>query len=154
MTEDDADNILRLNRSPEVMRYIHGEAALSSADDALEVLRSRVFPQYAQYGVGRWAVELRETHEFIGWCGLKFEPRHKAFDLGYRFLREHWGKGFATEAARASLNYGRLHLGGRRIVGMALVQNLASIHVLEKIGMRFERYDQFEGAAIAVYVAV
>jgi RimJ/RimL family protein N-acetyltransferase len=86
---------------------------------------------------GRWAVHTKAENEFIGWCGLKSRPERKEIDLGYRFIRSSWGKGFATEAAYASLRYGFDKLQLDRIIGRAMPQNLASIRVLEKCGMQF-----------------
>ena len=153
MSEGDTDNIYRLNSSPKVMRYLAPEPILKNREEALELLRERIIPQYGLHGVGRWAVLLREGDTFIGYAGLKYLPEQREYDLGYRFLDNHWGHGYATEAAAAVLSYGRLHLAGRRIAGKAFVQNLASIHVLEKIGMKFEGYEPYKGGTVAVYTA-
>ncbi len=152
MTEDDAAHIFQLNSNPNVVRYV-GEPTLSSEEEALHILHTHVFPQYKAYRVGRWAVILKETSAFIGWCGLKFLADEQEYDLGYRFMEEHWGNGYATEAARAVLEYGRKHLAGARIAGRAMVDNRASIHVLEKTGMRLEGYSQEHGGTAAVYIA-
>ncbi|MBE2230520.1 MAG: GNAT family N-acetyltransferase [Chitinophagaceae bacterium] len=125
--------IYRLNEDPEVTRYtgdpvrdiVHGE----------EVLQQVILPQYIRYGYGRWAVELTETNEFIGWCGLKYRPERKETDLGYRFFQTAWGRGYATEAAQASVRFGLEVAGLQRIVGRAMPGNRASVRVLEKCGM-------------------
>jgi len=88
---------------------------------------------------------------FIGWCGLKYDPAANEYDLGYRFIQNYWGKGYATEAARGVLEYCREHLTGKRIVGKALIENVASIRVLEKIGMQFERNEEDSDGTVAVY---
>jgi RimJ/RimL family protein N-acetyltransferase len=152
MTEDDAEAIFRMNSNPKVLKYLPGEPLLTNVDEALEAMRQRIFPQYVMR-VGRWAVVLRDEKRMIGWAGLKYMPETREYDLGYRLLESHWDKGYATEAASAVLNYGRLHLGNCRIVGKAHVANLASIHVLEKIGMTFEGYEQVPECSLAVYVA-
>ena len=72
MTEADADNLLALNRSPNVTRYVPGEPPLRTRDDALVVLRERVFPQYER-SLGRWACIVKTSGDFIGWCGVKHE---------------------------------------------------------------------------------
>ena len=153
MTEADAVHLYLLNSSANVMKYLGGEPILSSPDQAIEVLQSRILPQYALYSVGRWAVLLRDGATFIGYCGLKYLPETVEYDLGYRFLEEYWGSGYATESARAVLEYGRRHLAGKRIVGKAFLENTSSIRVLEKIGMRFEGYEPSGGGTVAVYVA-
>ncbi len=152
ITEADAANIFRMNSTPSVVRYI-GEPVLKSEEEALHILHTHIFPQYQQYGIGRWAVELKENSEFIGWCGLKFLADEQVYDLGYRFLEDHWGNGYATEAAQAVLDYGRQHLAGARIIGKAMVDNSASIRVLEKIGMRFEAHTIEHGGTAAMYTA-
>ena len=75
MTDADAVHLYRLNSSASVMKHLGGEPMLSSPEQALEVLRSKIFPQYALYGVGRWAVLLRDGSIFIGYCGLKVSVR-------------------------------------------------------------------------------
>ena len=152
MTEADVVDLYLLNSSPNVMKYLGGEPILSSPDQALEVLRSRILPQYSLYSVGRWAALLRDGGTFIGYCGLKYLPETVEYDLGYRFLEDYWGRGYATESARAVLEYGRRRLAGKRIVGKAFLENTASIRVLEKIGMRFEGYEPYGGGTVAVYV--
>jgi [ribosomal protein S5]-alanine N-acetyltransferase len=151
MVEADAHDVYLLNSSPNVMRYLGAERPLSSVDEALALLRERIFPQYRNYGVGRWAVILKDNDLFIGWCGLKYEPAANEYDLGYRFIQNYWGKGYATEAARGVLEYCRQHLTGKRIVGKALIENVASVRVLEKIGVQFERNEEDSDGTVAVY---
>ena len=151
MVEADVHDVYQLNSSPDVMRYLGAERTLSSLEEALALLRVRIFPQYQNYSIGRWAVILKSNRLFIGWCGLKYEPETNEYDLGYRFIQKYWGKGYATEAARGVLEYCRLHLPDKRIVGKALIENLASIRVLEKIGMQFEGFDEHGDGTVAVY---
>lgn len=135
-TNQDAPLIYELNRDPDVTRFT-GDPIRDHAH-ALEVLEKVILPQYALYNHGRWAVHTREDFEFIGWCGLKCRPeRDQEIDLGYRFMKTAWGKGYATEAAFGCLQYGFEQLGLRRIVGRAMPENLASLRVLEKIGMTY-----------------
>lgn len=150
MSEADAPDVYRLNSDPEVVRYV-GEPVLTGTEQALEVLRSIILPQY-RHGVGRWAVVSKETGLFAGWCGLRYYPEKDEYDLGFRFLREHWGKGYATESAKAVLEFARERLPGRRIVGKALLENTGSIKVLEKIGMRLEGHGWDHDGRIAIYV--
>jgi RimJ/RimL family protein N-acetyltransferase len=152
MAEADVHDVYLLNSSPNVMRYLGAERALSSLEEALALLRVRIFPQYQKYGVGRWAVILKDNDLFIGWCGLKYDPAANEYDLGYRFIENYWGKGYATEAARGVIEYCRQHLIGKRIVGKALIENVASIRVLENIGMRFEKFEEDNDGTVAVYV--
>jgi RimJ/RimL family protein N-acetyltransferase len=151
MTEADALHLLALNENPKVLRYIVGESPLRSVDEALAVLRERVFPQHA-IGLGRWACIEKESGAYVGWCGLKYLAEEGEYDLGYRFFERYWGRGYATEAARAVAHHARPVLTGERVVAKAMVDNLASRRVLEKIGMAYEGDVEEEGCRLAVYV--
>ncbi|HEX7902313.1 MAG TPA: GNAT family N-acetyltransferase [Chitinophagaceae bacterium] len=134
-TMDDAELVYGLNLDPEVTRYTHDP--IHTIENAAEVLEKTILPQYALYNHGRWAVHLKNDLSFIGWCGLKYRPELNEIDLGYRFIQAHWGKGYATEAAIACINYGFEKLNLARIVGRAEPGNIASVKVLEKCGMKF-----------------
>lgn len=133
LTAADAADLVRLNEHPNVTRFT-GDGPIDGAG-ALDVIERIVTPQYRRYGVGRWAVVRISDGAFLGWCGLKYHPAEDVYDVGYRLLPEHWGAGYATEAAAAVLAWGRAHLPGARIVGWVHVENAASVRVLEKIGM-------------------
>jgi [ribosomal protein S5]-alanine N-acetyltransferase len=148
-TINDADLILLLNIDPEVTKFTHDP--VSTLEKAEEVLVASILPQYALYNHGRWAVHIRKDLRFIGWCGLKYREQLKEIDLGYRFLKESWGKGYATEAAYGSIKYGFEKLNMRRIVGRAEPGNIASIRVLEKCGMRYVGEEMVEGHKARTY---
>jgi [ribosomal protein S5]-alanine N-acetyltransferase len=150
-TLSDTQLIFDLNQDPKVIRYT-GDP-IKNLSDAKRVLEQVILPQYALYNHGRWAVYTKSDMEFIGWCGLKTRPERN-FDLGYRFVTKAWGKGFATEAAYASLQYGFEKLNHQRIVGRALPENIASVKVLEKIGMKYIGMDEIEGEMARVYEAI
>ncbi len=132
-TPDDALLIYELNLDPEVTRYTLDP--IRDIDHAKQVLEQVILPQYVLYSHGRWAVHTKPDMKFIGWCGLKARPERNEIDLGYRFFKAAWGKGYATEAAGACIRYGfdKLHL--RRIIGRAMPENKVSLRVLEKCGM-------------------
>ncbi|MEK7224059.1 MAG: GNAT family N-acetyltransferase, partial [Bacteroidota bacterium] len=100
---------------------------------------------------GRWAVHSKPDKEFIGWCGLKARPARNEIDLGYRFIRAAWGRGYATEAAWACIQYGfeKLHL--QRIIGRAMPDNKASLRVLEKCGMTYIGEEVVDGHPAKTY---
>lgn len=135
-TADDAALIFGLNSDPEVIQYVH-ERPLESEADARQIITDIILPQYAN-DLGRWAIHKKEDGGFIGWCGLKFLAEENIIDLGYRLKKVAWGKGYATEAARHSINYGFNQLNIPLITGRAHIENLASIHVLEKLGMQYQ----------------
>ena len=151
-TLQDARLIYELNLDPDVTRYT-GDP-IQDIQHAQQVLEQIILPQYALYNHGRWAVHVKTELTFIGWCGLKTRPERNEIDLGYRFLKTAWGKGYATEAAFACLKYGCDKLNLQRIVGRAMPQNLASIRVLEKCGMQYVGDEVVDGHPAKTYEAV
>jgi RimJ/RimL family protein N-acetyltransferase len=150
-TEADAPLVLALNSDPAVLQYLH-EPVLEDEEHARRIIRDIILPQY-QNRLGRWAAFTKESQEFIGWCGLKHRPELGEIDLGYRFKQSAWGKGYATETAAAALQYGFTHLGLREITGRADVGNLASLRVLEKIGMQYVRDEVIDDCPVKTYTA-
>ena len=138
----DARWLLDLNANPKVVQYT-GDAGFSSIDAAKNLILE--YPNYQRDGFGRWIVERLEDGMPIGWCGLKDNPW--GVDLGYRFFEAHWGRGYATEAASRTLEKAR-ELGVNNIVGRTMEGNVASIAVLEKIGMQFSRKIPFEASFV------
>ena len=134
-TEADAPLILALNSDPEIVKYVH-ELPLKTEEQAKKILIDIILPQYKN-NLGRWAMHIKETNEFIGWCGLKYRPDLDETDLGYRLMQKAWGLGYATEAARHTLNYGSSKLNLQLIPARAHIENIATIKVLEKLGMDY-----------------
>jgi [ribosomal protein S5]-alanine N-acetyltransferase len=134
-TKADAPLILALNSDPEIVKYVH-EPTLETEGQAQKILHEIILPQYRNK-LGRWAIHTKHNMDFIGWCGLKYRPELDEINLGYRLMQKAWGKGYATEAAQHSLNFGFNKLNLKLITGRAHIENLASIKVLEKIGMDF-----------------
>ena len=153
-TEDDAALIYDLNLDPDVIRYTHDP--IKDLAHASEVLEKVIIPQYALYNHGRWAVHVKATLDpiaigFLGWCGLKYRAELNEIDLGYRFKKEGWGKGYATEAAYASIQYGFEKLGLQRIVARAEIENIGSWKVLEKCGMTYIGDEEVDGYPVKTY---
>ncbi len=134
-TQADAPLILSLNSDPEIVKYVH-EPTLKTIEQAEKILTDIILPQYKN-NLGRWAIHVKDSMDFIGWCGLKYLPEPDEIDLGYRLMQKAWGHGYATEAAQASLDYGFKELDLKLITGRAHIENLASIKVLEKLDMDF-----------------
>lgn len=145
---EDAEDFYNLNLDPEVLKYT-GDAPFESIHSAREFLMN--YDQYQLYGVGRLAVIHKKTSKFMGWCGIKYSLVQDEYDLGFRFFRRYWNQGFATETAKACLSYGFNQLGLPRIVGRAMKENIASIKVLEKIGMTLKATFDFEGRDGVIY---
>ena len=143
----DDKEMFELNSDPEVMKYT-GDISFESMAQTRSFIEN--YPDYAKNGFGRNAVILKETGKFIGWCGLKKLP-DGTVDIGYRFLKRYWNKGYATESAQAMIDYGFKHYGLTEIIGNASAKNIGSIRVFEKLGMSFickRDYDGLENAVL------
>lgn len=144
----DDTGIFELDSSNDVHRYL-GKNPIKNIEEARKVI-GFIRQQYVDNGIGRWAIIEKNTNEFVGWTGLKFVREkinnHSDFyDLGYRLIPKFWGRGIATETAKASVDYGFNKLKLNRIYGMADINNKASINVLQKAGLEFiETFDYEE----------
>lgn len=145
---DDLDALVELDSDPEVMRYISG-----GAPSDREVIRTDVLPRWLAYhkqagGFGYWAAIEKASGAFIGWFHFRRGDRVGEIELGYRLKQSAWGKGYATEGARALIAKGFNELGVDRVVAPALKGNAASIRVMERAGLRFVQdipVDHFHG---------
>lgn len=146
----DAQRMWELNADPEVIKFT-GNEPFESIEAAKEFLRN--YTHYCKWGFGRWAVVDKNRDLFIGWCGLKMNEE-QLIDIGFRFFRDEWNKGFATEAALACLNYGFDELKINEIIARSSIENKASIRVLEKIGMQFWKKDHCDGIGESVYYRI
>jgi RimJ/RimL family protein N-acetyltransferase len=133
----DAPFLLRLLNEPSFIEHI-GDRGVRSVEDAHRYLREGPFAMYERYGFGLWRVARKSDDEPIGMCGLLKREALADFDLGYAYLPEHWGRGYALEAARGTLSDAARRFGLRRAIGIVSPGNAASIRLLEKLGMRFE----------------
>ena len=145
---NDENGMFALDADPNVQTYL-GNKPITSKKQAQQTIQL-IRQQYVANGVGRWAVVEKETGDFTGWAGLKLikeqiNKRTNYYDLGYRFLPKYWGRGYATEVARASLNYGFNDLNLKEIFAMADTRNQASRKVLEKVGFRYLETFDYEG---------
>jgi [ribosomal protein S5]-alanine N-acetyltransferase len=141
-TVDDAEAFFAINSNPDVMRFT-GEPILPSLDAARQAIAN--YPDFDKLGYGRWASVLKETQTIIGFCGLKYLSDLDAVDVGFRFLPRYWGRGLATEACVASLDFGFTTLSLDQIVGFVVPENIASIRVLEKAGMQLDGEFDYDG---------
>jgi RimJ/RimL family protein N-acetyltransferase len=133
---DDLEPFATLNADPRVME--HYRAPLTGAQsDAL--VRERIVPRWSEHGFGLWAVEVPGVAPFIGYVGL-LEPSFEAHftpcvEIGWRLAFPHWGKGYATEAARAAVAFGFAQVGLEEIVSFTVPANRRSIAVMERLRM-------------------
>ena len=135
---DDAPFVVELLNQPSFIRNI-GDRGVRTVDDARRYLHDGPMAMYEKYGFGLWRASRRTDDVFVGMCGLLKRDILPDVDVGYAFLPEHWGQGYAFEAAEATVALGARKFGLRRIIGVVSDHNAASIRVLEKVGMRFER---------------
>lgn len=137
--ESDIDDLFELDSDPEVHRYL-GNKPVHDKQKIKELIEF-ILRQYHENGIGRWATIEKETGEFIGWSGLKLVRENinnhiNFYDIGYRFKQRHWGKGYATESAIASLNYAFETLDLNELFAAVHVENAASNRVVSKIGLK------------------
>lgn len=149
-TPADLDDFFRLVSDPDVTRYTGDRG--TTIEEVKQGLEERVFGDYRKYGFGRWATVLKENGQLIGFAGLKYLPELNEVDLGYRFFKEYWGRGLATEASLAIVRYGFEQLGLQQIIGITQVENTASGKVLEKLGFKLQRTEPYQGSLTAWYV--
>lgn len=147
-TPNDAIHFYTMNLDNEVMQYT-GDIPFESVEAAKTFLEN--YNPYEKYGMGRWAVCLKENDDVLGWCGLKFHPNKNYVEVGYRFYKRHWGKGYATESALASINYGFKTLKLKTIYAHAHIGNLASHRVLEKCGLTHFKNGTYDGMPAKLY---
>ena len=146
--DTDVAGMFALDSDPAVHRYLGGIGGQPVTDPAQSAaVIAQIQEHYRATGLGRWAVLLRATGEFMGWAGLKQVPgpingQRDFYDLGYRFRPAYWGQGYGYEAAHAWLRYGFDTLRLPRICAYADAGNAASCRILEKVGLR--RGNEFE----------
>lgn len=131
-TYADAGALFEICRDREVMFHIGDRKPYESVEKAKEFLNWAV-PYQKKTGFCRWAVIEKSSEKIIGSCGFAFREMEEV-ELGYLFSREVWGKGYATEAARACLKYGFENLGFTKIIALTDLDHKKSQRVLEKIG--------------------
>jgi len=127
-----------MNLDPEVSKYT-GDGGVVTKEEIERRIIEDVLGDYKKHGFGRLAVELKGENKFIGFTGLKYLEDMDQVDLGFRFMKEYWGKGIATESAIACTRFGFDSLGLNKIIAMVLPENKNSIRVLKKVKFEFER---------------
>lgn len=134
---DDVQAVYDFNEPAAVNLYTGDAGMCESVEDAKNIITDIWLKEYQTIGFGRWAVVLKETGKVIGFCGFKKETRINEVDIGYRLHPDFWGKGLATEANDACIEYAKQHMALDFVVGDAVAENQASINILRKLGMHF-----------------
>jgi RimJ/RimL family protein N-acetyltransferase len=135
-TLDDIEPFLRLN-TPEVMRWLGGVKAREALEAAV---RDRFIAWQESRGFTFWVVERKEDAELLGFCGIKIaddtgSPVEGEYEIGWRLREDAWGRGYAKEAAIASLDHAFGQLGAQRVVALTVEGNSPSWGLMERLGM-------------------
>lgn len=147
---DDSLELAPILANPQVMKFsITGCLTLGQTQKKI----GSFIDSYHQCGFGKWAVILKERSQLIGYCGLAIEAidGRTEIELGYRLDQSFWGRGLATEAAKAALEYGFNQLKLPRIVAVVEPENIASVRVIKKLEMNHEKQTLFYGLQMDVY---
>jgi [ribosomal protein S5]-alanine N-acetyltransferase len=135
---EDAAFVFALYSDPDFIRNV-GDRGVHGVDDARRYLEGGLVASYAKYGFGLYLVELTSSGTAVGICGLLRRDSHEDVEIGFAMLPEFRGHGYTLEAARAVVELGLRALGLTRIVAIAAPANLASAHILQRLGMKYER---------------
>ncbi len=139
MKLSDAEALFEMDRNPKVHEYLWN-TPLTDVNEVKNIINS-VQEQYKQNKIGRFVMVLKETNEVIGWAGLKFNTemvnnKIHFYDIGYRLDEKFWGKGYASEASFAWLDYGLKTMKIPVMEAAAHSDNIASNRILQKIGLQ------------------
>ena len=153
MTPDDAAFILRLLNEPSWLQFI-GDRGVRTLDDAVGYITNGPMAMYESKGFGLWLAELLDGTP-IGMCGLLKRDALEDVDIGFALMPEFWSKGYALEAARATLDFARSKLGMARVAAIVSPGNVASVTLLTKLGMQFVRMVKLseDGKELELYEA-
>ena len=145
-TLEDLGDLFRLYSDPEVMKYL----SLRTSEQTQASLHKHI-TQWLEYNFGMWAVIYKQSGIMIGRCGLSFLENTRDVELGDLFDKDYWNKGLATEASVATLNYGFREVELSKIVAIANPENIASIRVIQKVGMQFQKNAHYYNQDVVYY---
>lgn len=150
LSERDVGTLHRMHSDPRVMRYIGDGSVATRA--STRAWAARWMSYYGNYpGLGVWAAEARANGVVIGWFCLIYVPGTVEIEVGYRLAPEAWGRGYATEGARAVVEYGLSGLGLARIIGLTHPENVASQRVLAKAGLADVGWGNYYGRRLRLF---
>ena len=147
----DLDALLPIVGDPEVMKYLGIEAGTTLTRAETETMLGQMIDAWKRRGWGRWVVMQKDDNKVIGFCGYRLLDNTP--ELLYVFAKSAWGRGLATEAARATLRYGFEQLQFPRIIAATRHAHTASISIMRKIGMKYEKDVNLFGVEGVSYVA-
>ncbi len=148
-TMDDLDIFFRLNGDEEVMRYIRPAQSLEQT----KVFLKKIIDDYAERpGMGRWAMFSKPDHDFAGSFAIIPIDNSSQLQLGYALLKQHWGRGYASESVKGGLQYAFGELNLKEIAGITFPENVPSQKVLLKNGFWFDRTFTEEEKELHLYI--
>jgi len=140
---EDADEYYRINQDPNVIEFLLGPLTMQEVKDFIAAKNQ----QFEELGYTVWAVEEKSSGKLIGFIGIQPVPWEAHFtpavEIGWRLGSEWWGKGYATEGAKAVLKFGFETIGLKEVVSFAVPENVRSMRVMERIGMRRDVKEDF-----------
>jgi RimJ/RimL family protein N-acetyltransferase len=150
MVPSDAEALFEMDSNPNVHKYLWNKplTSIDGVHQYIEMVRN----QYLENNIGRFVVVLKETNELIGWAGLKYNTEKvnnkvHFYDIGYRLNEKFWGKGYASEASFAWLDYGFNVMKIKVMEAAAHTDNIASNRILQKIGLKMTEQYLEEGVS-------
>jgi RimJ/RimL family protein N-acetyltransferase len=146
--DEDLDGYHAMQNDPEVYRFLGNEPIGRS--DAWRHM-AMIAGHWALRGFGMWAVIEKDSAAFAGRVGPWQPEGWPGLEVGWTLAREHWGKGYATEAARAAVGFAFEQLGAERVISLIDGANERSLKVSERLGQRFERDWELDGKPIGIY---
>jgi RimJ/RimL family protein N-acetyltransferase len=155
-TLNDLDAVYEFSSDYEVSK-LTGDPCIETKEAAERIIKDIWLAEYKKYGYARYALVHKADNKVIGFCGLKHIPagdladNEAAPDIGYRMLGKYWGQGLGFEAADAAMEYAKNTLGLTNIFGDAVVENVASNKILQKIGLKFEKQFTHDGFLVNRY---
>jgi RimJ/RimL family protein N-acetyltransferase len=145
-TLDDLDYLFTLYSDPEVMRFLS-----SRTKEQTQASLCKHIQHWQKHDFGMWAVIHKDSSKIIGRCGLGFLENTLEVELGYVLDKSYWNMGLGTEAGQATLKYGFEEIQLDRIVAIALPENIASIRVIQKVGMKYQKDAHFYNLDVVYY---
>ena len=150
MLLSDAEALFEMDSNPKVHQYLWNKP-LTDISEVYQYIK-KVRNQYLENNIGRFVVVLKESNELIGWAGLKYNTeivnnKVHFYDIGYRLNEKFWGKGYASEASFAWLEYGFMVMKINVMEAAAHTDNIASNRILQKIGLKMTEKYMEDGVA-------
>lgn len=147
--KEDADPYFQINQDPKVIEFLRGALTMEQVNDFILAVNNH----QDRHGYTLWAAELKKTGELIGFIGLNYTDWESHFtpavEVGWRLGSQYWSKGFATEGAKAALNFGFKQCGIKEIVSFTVPANVRSIRLMEKIGLQRDANGDFAHPKLA-----